>query len=62
MKFIKQLKTPAPQEKAHLQSASPATKPKTAKELFLPLFFPPPEKNKFPTATPAATPAYLQTS
>ena len=62
MKFIIQTRTPAPQEKAHLQSAPPTAKPKTAKELFLPLFFPPPEKNKFPTATPAATPAYLQTS
>ena len=48
---------PAAQEKAHLQSATPAAKPKTAKELFLALFFPPPKKNKFPTATPA----YLQT-
>ena len=43
-------------EKAHLQSATPTAKPKTAKELFLALFSPPPKKNKFPTPTPA----YLQ--
>jgi len=36
-----------------LQSASPAAKPKTTKELFLSPFFPPPKKNKFPSATPA---------
>ena len=44
---------PAAQEKAHLQSAPPAAKPKTAKELFLSLFSPPPKKNKFPSPTPA---------
>ena len=58
MKFIIQTKTPAPQEKAHLQSASPTTKPKPAKELFLSLFFPPPKKNKFSTAIPP----YFQTN
>ena len=40
-------------EKAHLQSAPPAAKPKTAKELFPFLFSPPPKKNKFPSPTPA---------
>ena len=44
---------PAAQEKAHLQTAPPAAKPKTAKELFPFLFFPPPKKNKFSTAIPA---------
>ena len=47
---------PAAQEKAHLQSAPPAPKPTSAKELFLSLFSPPPKKNKFPSATPT----YLQ--
>ena len=40
-------------EKAHLQSATPATKPEIAKELFPSLFSPPPKKNKFPSPTPA---------
>ena len=44
---------PAAQEKAHLQSAPPAPKPTSAKELFLSLFSPPPKKNKFPSPTPA---------
>ena len=44
---------PAAQEKAHLQSATPAAKPKTAKELFPFLFSPPPKKNKFSSPTPA---------
>jgi len=57
MKFIIQTRTPAPQEKAHLQSAIPAAKPKTAKELFLSISLPSLKKNKFPTPTPA----YFQT-
>ena len=44
---------PAAQEKAHLQTATPAAKPKTAKELFPSLFLPSPKKNKFPSPTPA---------
>lgn len=58
MKFIIQTKTPAPQEKAHLQSAIPAAKPKTAKELFLSISLPSLKKNKFPTPTPE----YFQTN
>ena len=38
-------------EKAHLQTANPAPKPKSAKELFPSLFSPPPKKNKFPSPT-----------
>lgn len=52
MKFIIQTRTPAPQEKAHLQSAIPAAKPKTAKELFLSISLPSLKKNKFPTPNP----------
>ena len=47
---------PAAQEKAHLQTAKPGSKAQFAKELFPSLFFPPPKKNKFPSATPT----YLQ--
>ena len=53
MMFTKQDRKPAAKEKAHLQSAPPAAKPKPAKELFLSLFLPALKKNKFPTATPA---------
>ena len=54
--YSKQKIKPTAKEKAHLQSATPATKPKIAKELFPSLFSPPPKKNKFPSPTPA----YLQ--
>jgi len=57
MLATKQIAKSTAKEKAHLQSAPPAPKPKTAKELFLGLFSPPPKKNKFPTPSPA----YLQT-
>ena len=57
MLTTKQIAKSTAKEKAHLQSAPPAPKPKTAKELFLSLFFPPLKKNKFPTPTPA----HLQT-
>ena len=57
MLTTKQIAKSTAKEKAHLQSAPPAPKPKTAKELFPSLLSPPPKKNKFPSATPA----YLQT-
>ena len=44
---------PAAQEKAHLQTAPPAPKPTSAKELFLPLFPLRQKKNKFSSPTPA---------
>ena len=44
---------PAAQEKAHLHTASPASKPKSAKELFPSSFSLRQKKNKFPSATPA---------
>ena len=53
---IKLVKKSNAKEKAHLQSAPPAPKPETAKELFPSPFSPPPKKNKFPSPTPA----YLQ--
>ena len=56
MLATKQIAKSTAKEKAHLQSAPPTPKPKTAKELFPSLLSPPPKKNKFPSATPT----YLQ--
>ena len=45
---------PAAQEKAHLQTAPPAPKPTSAKELS-PFFFPSPQKkNNFSSPTPSS--------
>ena len=53
MLTTKQIAKSTAKEKAHLQSAPPAPKPKSAKELFPSLLSPPLKKNKFPTPTPA---------
>ena len=58
MLTTKQIAKSTAKEKAHLQSAPPTPKPKSAKELLPSLFSPPPKKNKFPTPTPA----YFQTN
>jgi hypothetical protein len=48
MLATKQIAKSTAKEKAHLQSAPPAPKPKTAKELFTSFLSPPLKKNKFP--------------